>query len=226
METVVRNDICSAISSSVTMPIYPSDLCIHFLMNTQYIKNVCPEKFLQLHHFEIPLSEYICYCVGFIQNQKIIHCLRILQKTPSEKMSTILIEWRNPINLQENIQFWVSSGIACKRKFFLHEDQLNFFRSTFIYCPVLRQYFRLSTILHFLKLEENNPMNCKIYSTPLHYRIFKKRMDNIPDKLNNKRCKEFKKSLQKIKKKFNIDNFLQETYPAMYQIIENTLNHY
>lgn len=197
--------------------------CISFLTNHQYIKNPSPTTLLSDFEYKIPIQKFICYCVGIIDGQRHVHCIRILKKSPSEKISTMLIQWFSPNDLADSISFWVSSGVTLKRNFFLHDDQLNFFRSTFIYYPEIQQYFRLSSIQNFITIEEYNPMKMKILNTPIKWYIYKRKIDYKPEKYITKRKKDFQKSLTKFKNKQNMNHFIQETYPNLYTEIQNAL---
>lgn len=192
--------------------------CIEFLIKHHYIKNFSPECLLADFRYQIPLSQFICYCVGIVNCKKAVHCLRIIQKTPSEKITTMSIEWILFHNEeQRTIQFWVSSGVSLKRNFFCHEDQLNFFRSTFIFYPELGRYYRLSNILNFISLQEINPMGESVYTTHLKYHHYKKRIDIVEGGNTRKRKKEFKKAIKKLTLKFNVDGYIEKYHPTFYK---------
>lgn len=188
-----------------------------FLTNQNYVKNYPPSQFLREYNYKIPLENFVCYCVGVYNDEKVVHCLRIIMKSPSEKITTMQIEWFSPDSSRnESVTFWVSSGISLKKNFFLHTDQLNFFRSTFIYSPSQSQFFRLSSIQNFLFIPEHNPMGQSIYNTPLKFYKYKRKLTSSPNKLLGKRKKEFIKDVQKLKNKYNIDGFVENNYKKLY----------
>jgi hypothetical protein len=203
---------------------FPSRECIRFLTNHQYLKNPPLSSFLESCNYNIQLDNYICYCVGVIDYQRIINCIRITKKTPTEKITTMHIEWFNPQSpYSEKIEFWVNSGVCLKRLFFLYEDQLNFFRSTFIYSETTNQYYRLANLLNFIQLPEINPTGEKIYNSPMKKYIYKKMITSNPEKINEKRKKEVRKSFMNILKRHNMDGFVEKNFKSMYVEIEKLM---
>lgn len=182
--------------------------CISHLTNQAYIKNVSTEALLQDFQYKIPIEKFICYCIGNVKGRKSIQCLRILKKTPSEKITTMFVEWFHPTHKKQTIQFWVGSGVSLKKFFFLHEDQLNFFRSTFIYYPELCKFFRLASIQNFLEIMEINPMGKFIFSSPIKCHGYKRRIEIDSGKQSRKRKKDFVKGVKYFIKKYNVDNYI------------------
>ena len=199
----------------------PSQECIDFLTNHQYLKNPPLSPFLEHNNYQIALDQYICYCVGVIQYERIVYCIRIRKKTPTEKITSLYIEWYNPKSpLTTKVKFWVNSGVCLKRLFFLFEDQLNFFRSTFIYCETTKKYYRLANLMNFLQVPEINPVGEKIYNSPIKSFIYKKMLMSSPEKINEKRKKEVKKSIFNVLKRHNIDGFFEKNFKDIFREIE------
>lgn len=204
------------------MNIQPNVECISFLTKHNYLKNPSPNEFIKKYEYNVPLDEFICYCVGLIDYKRSVQCIRILKKTPTEKITTMLIQWFDPANpLTNSILFWVNSGVCLKRLFFLNEDQLNFFRSTFIYDPVLDQYFRLSNIMNFIRLTEINPQTEKIYTSPRKCYFYKKELSVIPERITMKRKRDFKKSINNLIRRHNIDGFIELQFPKIFNEVNN-----
>ena len=202
----------------------PSQECIDFLTNHQYLKNPPVAPLLEPNNYQINLDQYICYCVGVIQCERIVHCIRIKKKTPTEKITSLNIEWFNPNSPQTTkVKFWVNSGVCLKRLFFLFEDQLNFFRSTFIYSDITKKYYRLANIMNFLHLPETNPVGEKIYNSPTKSFLYKKMISSSPEKINEKRKKEVKKSLFNVLKRHNVDGFLEKNFQDVFREIEKLI---
>lgn len=189
--------------------------CLLNLTNQAYIKNVSTEALLRDFHYRIPLEKFICYCVGNVNGRKNVQCLRILKKTPSEKITTMFIEWISPTDRSKTVQFWVGSGVSLKKFFFLNEDQLNFFRSTFIYYPELCTFFRLASIQNFLDIFEVNPMGEYIFSSPLKCHGYKRKIEIDNGRQSKKRKKDFIKGVKYFIKKYNVDNYILTHEPSL-----------
>jgi len=200
----------------------PDEACITFLTKHHYLKNPSPAEFIKKYNYRIPLDEFICYCVGLIDYKRSVQCIRILKKIPTEKITTMFIEWFNPSSPHtQSIQFWVNSGVCLKRLFFINEDQLNFFRSSFIYDPSSEQYFRLSNLMNFIKLNEINPQGEKIYSSPKRNHLYKKELNVNPERISDKRKRDFKKSINHLLRRHNIDGFIELHYPNIFKEVYN-----
>lgn len=203
----------------------PNHDCIRFLMNHSYFKNFPPAPLLSDYNYQFPLHEFICYCVGYIDGYRTVQCIRILNKIPSNKISSILIQWYSP-NFEENksCQFWVNSGVCLKYNFFKFEDKLSFFRSTFIYSPKLNQYFRLSSLYHFLVIPERQPKNELIFHAPQKSYLYKKNLHTSIENVNERKKKEVKKTCQSFLKKHNLANFLQTNFPNLFYELEQIVH--
>lgn len=199
--------------------------CIHFLTNQIYMKNHLPHTILNDFQFSIPLNQFICYCVGFVNNERCIQCVRILEKKPSDKITTIKLEWFNPTPPKNGEEwdskiFWINSTISLRKFFFFYEDKFNFFRSTFIYYPEIEKYFRLCNLFNYLSLPESNPIGEIIYLQPKKTTIFKKNSQSNLKRNHDRRKKEIKKGLIKFVKKHNIDNFIEKHFPCIFHQIK------
>ena len=208
----------------------PDSDCVDYLTNHHYIKNHPPETLLKEFNYKIPLDRFICYCVGIIGEERKVQCIRILQKRPSDKLTTMNIEWYDPQGKRDEvtkqhhkIQFWINSGICLKRHFFLFEDKLNFFRSTFIHFPEIEQYYRLSSIFNFIDIPQVNPVHMKIYVTPLKKYCYKKPVSYSSEKSENRKRKEIEKAVTRVFKKISIDPYFEQHYPVLFKEM-NKLN--
>lgn len=202
----------------------PDQECIDFLTNHSYIKNFSPVSILKDHQFRIPIEQFICYCVGMIDSERTVQCIRIHQKIPSEKITSMQIQWFYPNHPEKgSILFWVNSGVCLKRQFFLYQDQLNFFRSTFIYYPEMQKYFRLSTFTNYISIPEVNPLGEPIYNSPFKCYRYNKQLTNHPGKIHEKKKREFRKAMVNTLKKHNIDSFMEIYYPHLFKEISAIL---
>lgn len=216
---------------------YPDVDCIHFLINNSYHKNPDSSFILQDFNLKIPISEFIIYCVGFINDYRKVQCIRILQKKPSDKITTMKIEWFDPsYNYKDKslngvnqpypnkVTFWVNSGVCLKKFFFLYEDKLNLFRSAFIYYSRMDQYMRLSSIYEYLDIPQLNPIGETVYNAPLRFFIYKKKIVLSEEQMINRKRKKFKKYISQIKKNFSVDRFYRENYQNLFNAIDVIIN--
>lgn len=208
------------------MEIVPDLDCIRYLMNHSYFKNFSPTLLLEEYKYEFPISQFICYCVGYIDGYRTVQCIRILNKSPSNKLSSLYIQWFSPdFNEQKSCRFWVNSGVCLKYNFFKFEDKLSFFRSTFIYSSSLKQYYRLSSFYNFIQVEERNPRQETIFHSPTKHYVYRKNYilkNNEPMKERKK--KEIKKMCHSFIKKHNLADFLQINYPALFQELNRVVH--
>jgi hypothetical protein len=204
----------------------PDDECIEFLTTHSYLKNFPPHNLLEDHKYKLPLSHFICYCVGIIDQRRVVQCIRILQKIPSDKITTMKVEWygrKNNDGTWEKTQFWVNSGVCLKKQFFLFQDKLNFFRSTYIYYPEMQKYYRLSSFFYYMDVKECNPLGEQIYNSPMKSHTFKNAVVKCCEKIEERRKREIKKGLMTIMRR-NIDNYLENQYPNLFREIVNILD--
>lgn len=201
--------------------ITPCHECIQFLNNHSYIKNYSPHFLLEEFNYSIPLDKFICYCVGVRNDQRQTQCIQIITRKPSYKITTMLIRWFDPDNplTGEFIQFWVNSGACLKKNIFLFEDKLNFLRSTFIYYEKQKQYFRLSSIINYIKLGNVNPIGTEIYLSPMKSFIFKRKNDFNFEKIKEKRKQILKRDLKYIVMRNNHDDIMHNLFPNLFHEI-------
>lgn len=204
--------------------ILPEQECIDYLTNNSYIKNFSPHNLLEDHQYKLPLSLFICYCVGIINQQRVVQCIRILKKSPSDKITTMKVEWYNLEGGRwSKIQFWVNSGVCLKKQFFLFQDKLNFFRSTYVYYPEMQTYYRLSCFFDYLGIEEVNPLGEQIYNSPNKSHTFKNFVVKSQEKTSERKRKEIKKGLTTFMRK-NIDNYFEMNYPNLFREISKIVD--
>jgi hypothetical protein len=89
------------------------------------------------------------------------------------------------------------------------------------------KYFRLSSLIDFLKIPEVTPFQEKIYHSPVRYHHFKITPTQTPPtsikkKSCSKREQHFKKVLQKVYRE-DLDRFLRQKYSTLFREIEKIL---
>lgn len=161
------------------MSVSPEFEKIHFLKNNHFIRNPSIDEFVKRLDFKINLTNYICYNVGYIDNVKLIQSFQIIGVCTTG-IQYYKIRWWNTafslsddeIKLQSTADFWVHSGVALRKNFFLFEDRFSLFRSSFLYDPLCGSFFRLFTLQDFLHIDELVPSQ-KIYHSPSKYTLFR-----------------------------------------------------
>lgn len=198
----------------------PDVECLKFLQSTNIMRNYDCQHFLQANNNEINIEKYMCYAIGNIEGKRIVHSFRILARSSGTKNKCYKIEWFNTAmsptwhfnQYFDSVSFWVHSALVLRKVFFLYEDRMSLYRSTFIYDENSGTFFRLCSILQYLIIPSLCIYNCQIYTSPNEYFYC-----HIRAKENNKTIKktpqllELQKQLKRIISK-NQNNYYLKTH--------------
>lgn len=209
--------------------ISPDNERIQYLAKTNFIRNPSTDELLRCNDFEIDLTSYICYCVGIIEEKRYVHCIQILSKTPSPGITSYQIKWWNTAcyclnDNNDEVQyeatsFWVHSGVALRKHFFLFQDRMSLIRSTFIYDSNTEQYYRICSLTPYLYIPIISPNGMPIYTSPKKTYCYHKVIKKGECEVRNKQRYNTKKYLKKFVKQFNHFSFLEEEYPRLFEEI-------
>lgn len=210
----------------------PDTHCLLYLSRNSFIRNLPFEKFLEKNNNQIELQNYICYTTGIANGKKIIHAFRFLYESINSKIKSYYIQWWNTaafpvINEQstfQSVQFWVHSGMTLRKNFFLCEDRLSLFRSTFIYDLKSGFYHRLSTLNHFIVIPPISNFRHQIFTAPGKFYYHQRLPKVITAVPKNPLREEIKKQLQKIISRKNTSIYIRKSFPQLYQEIHNFIN--
>ena len=204
----------------------PQYECIHFLTNTQFIRNVSIDQLLKNNNSSIDLSKYICYSVGIVDNHRIVNCITFLKQTPPNGVLSFEIKWYMPKNFHEydhdenmeydSVIFWVHSGVALRKKFFYSEDRMSFLRSTFLHDPETNSMYRLSCIWSWVSLYQVKPLGSLIYNQPGQFYVYRKKHNSKGENKSDRKFLDFKKACKRLLKSHNHSNYLNEKFPKFY----------
>lgn len=211
-------------------------VCLDYLMQHSFIRNVCFEDFVERHNFQIKLSDFICYCVGIIDNQRIVHAIRILGQSPPPGVTSYFIQWFNTATYTwdeimnneiefESTSFWVHSGVALRKNFFLFDDRMSLMKSTFIYDKHTHSYYRLACLLPFLQFDYTPSDKYPIYSSPIKIYYTIKRPKKLNKAVPNKKRSNLQKALKKVVKIHNSFHYLEKEHKRLFEEINNIINY-
>lgn len=204
-----------------------------FLLTSYSIKNHSPAGVCQRYDYKIPISNYYCYSVGSINGTKRIQIFRIINQLVTG-INTYKIQWWNTafteysyINLDESesVCFWVHSGGSLKKNFFLFEDKLNLFKSTYIFDRESSQFYRLMVFQKYFYFEEKilkitdyiYTDYCKKHKQKV---ITEKRIKNI----KNKGCIQIRKIANKLLNDYYLRNCLINQFPDLFREFHKIVN--
>lgn len=210
--------------------------CIEYLTQHSFIRNVCFENFVERSNFQIKLSHQICYCVGIINNQRIVHTIRIIGQSPPPGVTSYFVEWFNSATYTLNelidkevqfdsVNFWVHSGVALRKNFFLFDDRMSLMKSTFIFDRQSHCYYRLACLLPFLQFEYMPSDKYPIYSSPVKIYFTVKRVKKATKSIPNKKRINLQKALRKVVKIHNSFHYLEKEHKRLFEEINNIINH-
>lgn len=202
---------------------FPNEICIEYLKSHHFLRNYDVDPFLRRFNYQINLREHICYCVGIIDNVRIVQSICIKNKTPLTGITSYYIEWFHCQNNQESIHFWVHSGVALRKHFFLFQDRMSFIRGTFVYDEEFKKYYRLSMLMPFAFISEMTPPFEFIFATPIKKYHFKKKK-NLQPVTANKTKKMLKSQLQRIVRIYNVNNYLEKECPILFHEMKNFIS--
>jgi hypothetical protein len=202
--------------------------CLIYLSQNSFIRNFPFEKFLEKNNNNIQLQNFICYTTGVADGKRIVHAFRFIAQSSNSKIKSYLIEWWNtaihsvyfPHTEFTSIQFWVHSGMTLRKNFFLYQDRLSLFRSTFIHDLRSGNYYRLSYLNHFISIPEINNYQAQIFSQPGKYYYQLKQRTKMISEYKSPVEKEIKKLLEKIIKKKNLALYLKKSSSVLFQEIQ------
>lgn len=205
----------------------PDTYCISYLASHHFIRNHSVTSFLQ-QSSRISFFDKIWYCIGIIEGERYVHAVRFLNKTPKPGITSYYIQWFNTSpfshcsadnmpNYFDSIYFWVHSGVALRKNFFLFEDRMSLIRSCFYYEPCTGLFYRMSSLLPYLDIPDAVPSNLKIYTTVFRFYCFQKRIKkrNYDDMVKKK--SDFVRCLKKFVESHNHRHFFQLTYPKLFE---------
>lgn len=209
--------------------------CLEYLMEHSFIRNVCFEKFVERNNFQIQLSNLVCYCVGIIDETRIVHAIRIIGQSAPPGVTSYYVEWFNTATYtlkdlqQKNIEFdstcfWVHSGVALRKNFFLFDDRMSLMKSTFIYDERSYCYYRLACLLPFLKFEYIPSERFPIYSSPVKIYFTIRRNKKNAKVVPNKKQANLQKALKKVMKIHNSFHYLEKEHKRLFEEISNVIN--
>lgn len=207
----------------------PEIECILYLINHTYIRNLPYEKFLEKKNHVLQLQNYICYTTGIAGGKRIVHAFRFIHESSNSKIKSYHIQWWDTAAHEhihthsqfQSICFWVHSGMSLRKNFFLYEDRLSLFRSTFIHDPVSGFYHRLSALSSFINIPEISNCNQQIFSSPGKYYFHQKIPRPILGPTIDPILREIQRHLSKLLSRKNINIYLRKSFPQLYQEIHN-----
>lgn len=209
--------------------------CVEYLIKHSFIRNVCYEDFVERHNFQIHLSDITCYCVGIIDNQRIVHAIRIIGQSPPPGVTSYFVQWFNNATYTlselakvdeefESTFFWVHSGVALRKNFFLFDDRMSLMKSTFIYDKQSNSYYRLACLLPFLHFDYMPSDKFPIYSSPVKIYFTVKRAKKSLKNIPNKKRANLQKALKKVVKIHNSFHYLEKEHKRLFEEIQNIIN--
>jgi hypothetical protein len=207
--------------------------CLSYLTNHSFIRNEAIESFVEENNFSIELEKFIVYCVGNIDGERIVHAIRIKGRSSSPGVTSYLIEWFNvacyPIdsfdcNSLDSVTFWVHSGVALRKNFFLFEDRMCLVKSSFIFDQKRNSYYRLFFLTDFMKINMLSNYNCPIYSSSNKISFSNKRPKKEKDDVSDTKLIKLKKSLRKVMKSCNSFGYIEKTYPRLFKELISVIN--
>lgn len=202
--------------------------CIVYLTKNSFLRNFSFERFLERNNNEIPLQNFICYTTGIADGKRVVNAFRFLFQSSNSKIRSYYIQWWNtaafdiyfPHTEFTSLQFWVHSGMTLRKNFFLYNDRMSLFRSTFIFDIRSGNYYRLSALNHFLSIPEKSNFGQQIYSHPTKFYYYHKEKKSLPKDNRPPIEKEIIKALEKMMSKKNLASYLKKSSPLLFQEIQ------
>jgi len=205
----------------------PDLACLDYLTKNSFIRNFSFDRLLERSNNTIPLQNFVCYTVGLVGSKRIIHAFRFLFQSPHSKIKSYYIQWWNTASFEEiddntileSICFWIHSGMTLRKNFFLYDDRMSLFRSTFIYDPSSCNYYRLSAMTNFLSIPNQSNFQKQIFTAPGKFYYYHKKIRPHVETNNNPFKVEIMNLLKKILCKKNLVSHLQSTSPRLFEEI-------
>jgi hypothetical protein len=218
--------------------------CIEYLSKNSFVRNYSCNEFVFEKNFEIHLHNLYCYCVGIVDKQRIVHVIKILNQKCSPGVTSYYIEWYDiacytleeifEMDLElsiKSIKFWVHSGVALRKNFFLYEDRMSLLKSTFIYDRKRNLYYRLNNLLPYINQNKSMTLNknVPIFSSLQKVTYITKKTKDL-NKKNNKQSNEdiqlisLQKTLKKLTSNFNSFGYLERNHLRLFKEINIIIN--
>lgn len=202
--------------------------CIVYLTRNSFLRNYSFDRFLEKNKNEIPLQNFICYTTGIADGKRVVNAFRIMYQSSNSKIKSYYIEWWNtaafdvyfPHTQFKSVSFWVHSGMTLRKNFFLYDDRMSLFRSTFIYDMYSGNYYRLSSLNHFIQIPEKSNFREQIFSQPGKCYYYQKERKASPKDHRTPIEKEIKKLLEKITHKKNLVTYIKKSSPRLFEEIQ------
>jgi hypothetical protein len=206
---------------------HPSPTCIYFLAHHSFIRNYNASHLFNVQKW-IDTNVFIWYCVGIINDKRYVHCIRFIKKSPKPGITSYFIEWFNTApfsQLEQNeipshfdsVHFWVHSGVALRKNFFLFQDRMSLIRSTFYFDDETKLFYRMSILLPYLNISEEMPKQVQIFTTSARYYCFQKRNKKRKFDETLKKRTDFVKCFKKFIESHNHRHFIQINYPKLFE---------
>lgn len=205
----------------------PDIFCIQYLQENTFVRNIQFDRLLDRHNNKIPLQNYICYTVGIVGTKRIVHAFQFLFQSSNTKITSYYIRWWNTaahetITFQtefQQVNFWVHSGMTLRKNFFLYEDRMSLFRSTFIYDPSYGYYFRLINLVDYIEIPIKSNFQQQIFTAPTKFTYnFKHKINKVNLDRENQR-KHISKILNKILLSRNLKSYVEKVSPSLFREI-------
>lgn len=207
----------------------PDIECLNFLTHNSFVRNFSFDRILERNQNTVPLQNYICYTVGLVGSKRIVHAFRFLYQSPHSKIKSYYIQWWNTATFEhfddnsvfESVSFWIHSGMTLRKNFFLYDDRMSLFRSTFIFDPYSNHYYRLSAMVNFMNIPEKSNFQKQIFTSPGKFYYYHKKLKTIVRDQRNPFKTEISKLFQKILVKKNLVSYIQASAPRLFEEVQN-----
>lgn len=207
--------------------------CLRYLTNHNFIRNSAVENFVLENNFAIEIAKHIIYCVGIIDGQRIVHVIKIIGQNNAPGVTSYLIEWFNvactpldefDLSTIDSVTFWVHSGVALRKNFFLYEDRMSLLKSSFIYDSKRNSYYRLVNLSEYIVPNVHLNIQCPIYSSVSKISFPVKRTKKLATVIVDKRLSQLQKSVRKTMKSCNSFRYLEKNYPRLFEEMSKIIN--
>jgi|694.fasta_scaffold24604_3 hypothetical protein len=209
--------------------------CVSYLSNQSFLRNPSVEAFVIENNMVIDIQKYVVYSVGIINNLRIVHALRFIKQYQSPGVTSYYIEWFNIASYPcssfiyehppiETVKFWVHSGVALRKNFFLYQDRMNLYKSTFLYDIKRGQYYRMIYLLPYLKLDFvthiERPMYSEVDKIFLHnHRKKKQKAASL-----NYNLISLRKQCLRVIHCHNSFGYLEKSHPRLFEELTKIIN--
>lgn len=211
----------------------PDPLCIQYLQANAFIRNIPFDRLLDRHRNIIPLNSFICYTVGIADSKRIVNAFQFLFESSNTKIKSYYIRWWNTASFSnvdfksefDSIDFWVHSGMTLRKNFFLYDDRMSLFRSTFIFDPNANYYYRLINLVDYIDIPTKSNFQQQIFTSPQKYNFNFKHNKIKNKKSGESETRQITKAFTKITNSRNLKSYLEKVSPSLLQEITTFLQH-